>query len=354
MFAHTIVEAPNHGRQQPRGGDLGAERRGADDGGEDLDAAPGTRQDTTRPGARATGVSAPPTGPSASGSSFPGRCDDRHELAALDREVLWHPFTQQQGWAGRGLPDHRPRRRHDAVRHRRQRLHRRRLVAVVQRPRPPPPGDRRRHQGPARPRRAHDDARALARPGGRAGRSASSTSRPTGLSRVFFSDNGSTACEIALKMAYQFGTSAASGGARVRLPAQQLPRRHDRLGLRRRHRPLPLALPPAALRRLAGRARRRRRACARCWPSTATSSRRSSSSRSCRARPGILVHPEGYLRAVRELCDEFGALPHLRRGRDRLRAHGHDVRLRAGGRRRPTSCASPRASRAATCRSPRR
>ena len=47
---------------------------------------------------------------------------------------------------------------------------------------------------------------------------------------------------------------------------------------------------------------------------------------------GILVHPDGYLRAVRELCDESRRLPHLRRGRDRLRAHRHDVRLRAGGR----------------------
>ena len=58
----------------------------------------------------------------------------------LDHRHLWHPFTQQRGWVaeeplvierGRG---HRPDRR------RGQPLHRRRLLAVVQRPRPPPPG----------------------------------------------------------------------------------------------------------------------------------------------------------------------------------------------------------------------
>ena len=48
---------------------------------------------------------------------------------------------------------------------------------------------------------------------------------------------------------------------------------------------------------------------------------------------GMLVQPDGYLRAVRELCDEHGVAADLRRGRDRLRAHRHDVRLRAGGRR---------------------
>ena len=26
------------------------------------------------------------------------------ELRALDREVLWHPFTQQQGWLGEDAP----------------------------------------------------------------------------------------------------------------------------------------------------------------------------------------------------------------------------------------------------------
>ena len=41
---------------------------------------------------------------------------------------------------------------------------------------------------------------------------------------------------------------------------------------------------------------------------------------------------EGYLRAVRELCDRHGRPADLRRGGDRLRSHRDDVRLRAGGR----------------------
>jgi adenosylmethionine---8-amino-7-oxononanoate aminotransferase len=27
-----------------------------------------------------------------------------HELVAADREVLWHPFTQQQGWMDEDFP----------------------------------------------------------------------------------------------------------------------------------------------------------------------------------------------------------------------------------------------------------
>ena len=77
----------------------------------------------------------------------------------------------------------------------------------------------------------------------------------------------------------------------LRLPARQLPRRHARLGLGGRHRALPLALPPAALRRLAGASPATPTRCARCWPSTPSAARRSSSSRSCRARPASTCTP---------------------------------------------------------------
>ena len=68
-------------------------------------------------------------------------------------------------------------------------------------------------------------------------------------------------------------------------------------------------LRPAAVRR-AGRPSRgdARATWPRCCASTPARSRRSSSSRSCRARPASLTHPDGYLRAVRELCDEHDVL----------------------------------------------
>ena len=84
--------------------------------------------------------------------------------------------------------------------------------------------------------------------------------------------------------------------------------------------------------------------------STPARSPRSSWSRSCRWPAGIYVHPPGFLRGVRELTRAARRAPHPRRGGHRLRPHRHDVRLRAGGRRRPTSSASPRGSRPATCR----
>ena len=110
-------------------------------------------------------------------------------------------------------------------------------------------------------------------------------------------------------MAYQHWQQRGEPGAhRVHLPARRLPRRHDRLGLGRRDRPVPRDVPAAAVRdppRRAGRRRRHARGCSR---RTASASPRSWSSRSSRARPACSSHPDGYLRAVRELCDEFGVL----------------------------------------------
>ena len=47
---------------------------------------------------------------------------------------------------------------------------------------------------------------------------------------------------------------------------------------------------------------------------------------------GMLVHPTGYLRAVRELCDEHGVLLICDEVATGFGRTGHDVRLRAGGR----------------------
>ena len=197
------------------------------------------------------------------------------ELRDLDRRHLWHPFTQQLGWEGEDAPvieraegctlwDTDGNAYIDGVSSLWCNVH----------------GHRHPHIDAAvreqLDRVAHTTMLGLTHPPAiELARAADRRSRPTGLERVFFSDNGSTANEIALKMAYQWhhgrGEWWRTGFICLK---RQLPRRHDRLGLGRRHRALPLDLPPAAVRDLAGRARRRGRPRARCWPSTASASPR--------------------------------------------------------------------------------
>ena len=125
------------------------------------------------------------------------------ELAALDRRVLWHPFTQQEGWEqeeqviieraeGTTLYDtdgnayidgvsslwcnvhgHRHHAIDAAIRHQLERVAHSTMLGLSHRP-------------------AIELARRLL------------DITPEGLSRVFYSDNGSTAAEVALKMAFQW------------------------------------------------------------------------------------------------------------------------------------------------------
>ncbi|MEA2255990.1 MAG: adenosylmethionine---8-amino-7-oxononanoate aminotransferase [Solirubrobacteraceae bacterium] len=131
---------------------------------------------------------------------------------------------------------------------------------------------------------------------------------PPGLSRVFYSDSGSTACEIALKMAYQFhhqrGEWWRSGFVCLRDSYHG-----DTIGsvsvggielFHSLYRPLLFdtwrAEPgdPEHLREvLAEHAER----CAAVIVEPLV-----------QGAAGIRLMPEGYLRAVRELCDEFGVL----------------------------------------------
>ncbi|MDX6698406.1 MAG: adenosylmethionine---8-amino-7-oxononanoate aminotransferase [Solirubrobacteraceae bacterium] len=129
------------------------------------------------------------------------------ELAALDREVLWHPFTQQQGWSEEEAPvieraegttlfdvdgnayidgvsslwcnvhGHRHHAIDSAIRHQLDRVAHTTMLGLSHRP-------------------AIELARRLL------------DVAPDGLSRVFFSDNGSTATEVALKMAFQWWAQA--------------------------------------------------------------------------------------------------------------------------------------------------
>jgi adenosylmethionine-8-amino-7-oxononanoate aminotransferase len=125
------------------------------------------------------------------------------ELAALDKQVLWHPFTQQQGWSeeeplivqraeGCTLYDTDENAYIDGISS---------LWCTV--------------HGHAHPtidaavreqlgRVAHSTMLGLTHAPAIALAQRLVDISPPGLSRVFFSDNGSTAAEVALKMAFQY------------------------------------------------------------------------------------------------------------------------------------------------------
>jgi adenosylmethionine---8-amino-7-oxononanoate aminotransferase len=128
---------------------------------------------------------------------------DTARLQALDREVLWHPFTQQQGWQGEDFPlieraegttlwDTDGRAYIDGVSS---------LWCTVHGHRHPVIDAAVRDQ---LDRVAHSTMLGLSHPPAieLAARLVALT--PPGLSRVFYSDSGSTAVEVALKMAYQW------------------------------------------------------------------------------------------------------------------------------------------------------
>ena len=190
-------------------------------------------------------------------------------IGDLDQRHLWHPFTQQRDWGdeaplaieaaeGTDLIDAEGRRYIDGVSSLWCNVHGHRHPGIdAGRPRP------------ARPGRAHDDARPHPLGRGRArlaaGRDRAARAEP-GLLLGLGLDGDRDRAEDGLPVL------AAAGGARapvVRQPHRRLPRGHARSGLRRRHRPLPLGLRPAALRRTsrrAGRRRRRSRACSHSIP----------------------------------------------------------------------------------------
>src|SRR5436309_7864657 len=129
---------------------------------------------------------------------------DTRQLAALDRRVLWHPFTQQQDWTddedivlieraeGCRLYDTEGNEYLDGVSSLWCSVHGHRhpeLDAAIRR---------------QLSRVAHTTMLGLSHPPAVELGARLVDLAPASLSRVFYSDNGSTACEVALKMAYQW------------------------------------------------------------------------------------------------------------------------------------------------------
>ncbi len=229
--------------------------------------------------------------------------------AQLDRDHLWHPFTQQQGWVeeeplmieraeGAELIDSDGRRYIDGVSS---------LWCNVHGHRHPGIDTAVREQ---LERVAHSTMLGLSHPAAAELAAKLIELAPPGLSRVFYSESGSTATEIALKMAFQFQQQRGGQHARRTSFVHLRDAYHgDTIGsvsvggidlFHSTYRPLLFRTHAAE-------------------PGDAADLERVLSCHEeevaaviveplVQGAAGMLVHPPGYLRAVRELCDRFGVL----------------------------------------------
>jgi adenosylmethionine-8-amino-7-oxononanoate aminotransferase len=231
------------------------------------------------------------------------------KAARLDHDHLWHPFTQQRDWVGEeplmiqaaegtDLIDTRGRRYLDGVSS---------LWCNVHGHRHPEIDAAVREQ---LDRVAHSTMLGLSHPGASDLAARLTEIAPDGLSRVFYSDSGSTAVEVALKMAFQFWQHR--GGQHVRktsficldqayhgdtigsVSVGGMSLFHSTFGplLFESHRAKPGDIDDMA--RLLAR-REEEIAAVVMEPLV-------------QGAAGMLTHPPGYLRAVRRLCDRHGAL----------------------------------------------
>src|SRR4051812_7084771 len=231
------------------------------------------------------------------------------DLAADDRRFLWHPFTQQQGWDTEDAPIIEAADRCELID-----VHGRHYIDGVSSLWCNVHG----HRHPAIDIAIRDQMDRVAHSTmlGLSHRPAIELARrlveiaPPGLQRVFYSDSGSTAAEIALKMAFQYWQQ--QGGAatrRTRFVSLTNAYHGDTIGsvsvggidlFHGAYGPLLFGAPHAE-------------------PGDAADMERLLSEPRgevaaviveplVQGAAGILVHPEGYLRDVRALCDEHGAL----------------------------------------------
>jgi adenosylmethionine---8-amino-7-oxononanoate aminotransferase len=231
------------------------------------------------------------------------------EAAQLDHEFLWHPFTQQRDWVaeeplmiesaeGTELIDSEGRRYLDGVSSLWCNVHGHRHPAIDEAVRA------------QLDRVAHSTMLGLSHSGAAELAARLIGIAPTGLQRVFYSDSGSTAVEIALKMAFQYWQHR--GGQHVRktsfialdeayhgdtigsVSVGGMPLFHSAFGpmLFETHRAAPGDIDEMA-RLLA--MHEEEVAAVILEPLV-------------QGAAGMITHPAGYLRAVRRLCDRHGVL----------------------------------------------
>jgi adenosylmethionine-8-amino-7-oxononanoate aminotransferase len=227
------------------------------------------------------------------------------DLAALDRQHLWHPFTQQQSWLSEDFPiiesadettlyDTEGNAYIDGVSSLWCNVH--------------------GHRHPAidiaikdqLDRVAHTTMLGLSHAPAVKLANALVDLAPEGLSRVFFSDNGSSACEIALKMAYQWWYQRGEWW-RTGFVCLRNSYHGDTLGsvsvggielFHSLYRPLLFdawQVEPGDAEALRAVLAEQGERCAAVIIEPLV-----------QGAAGMHVQPEGYVRAVRELCDELG------------------------------------------------
>jgi adenosylmethionine---8-amino-7-oxononanoate aminotransferase len=232
---------------------------------------------------------------------------DAAHLNQLDQQFVWHPFTQQQGWSeetplmierGEGvyLYDVEGNRYLDGTSS---------LWCNVHGHHHPVLDAAAKAQFD---KVAHSTMLGLSHPGATELAARLIEIAPEGLRRVFYSDSGSTAAEIALKMAFQYHQQRGAT-ARTRFIRMREAYHGDTIGsvsvggidlFHATYRPLlfeTLAAEPgdaAQMEQLLS-AHEGEVAAVIMEPLV-------------QGAGGMIVHPEGYLRAVRELCDKHGVL----------------------------------------------
>src|SRR3954469_10102634 len=229
------------------------------------------------------------------------------DLTADDRRFLWHPFTQQQGWDEEDAPiiesadrcelvDVNGRRYIDGVSSLWCNVHGHRHPAIDIAVRDQM--DRVSHSTMLG--LSHRPAIELAR--------RLVEIAPPGLQRVFYSDSGSTAAEIALKMAFQYWQQRGGADAgKTRFVALREAYHGDTIGsvsvggidlFHSMYRPLLFD----ALRAEPGDAADMERVLAEHGGEVAAVIVEPL----MQGAAGMLMQPRGYLREVRELCDRYG------------------------------------------------